>query len=387
MHIGAIICEYNPFHNGHFHQIQTLKSFGCDGIIVLMSGNFVQRGEPSLFNKFTRAQAALFGGANLVLELPLPYSLSSAEGFGFGAVKILEQLGCVNTLCFGAECTDLSELWQIAGMLYQKTTISQIKQLQKMGMSYPSAISKLVTDVLGEEKAQILSESNNILAVEYLKALLQLNSTITPYPIERKGVSHNGTSNGSFASATHLRALIQSNNLSWQQFVPSTVLPLYHNALQKGLFINSFKFDFMCLSYLKRLNTKDFVKIADVSGGFENKIVSQVLKATSLHQLVESLVDKTHTKANIKRMLINAFLQIPKESKPNFTRVLGFNKVGEEILNRMKTTASIPFSNRLLNCVDENYVNLLDQSTNLYNLALEKPKASKEEFTTAVIKL
>lgn len=388
MDITAIICEYNPFHNGHFHQIHTLKAKENSAVVALMSGNFVQRGEPAYFSKFLRAKAALASGADLVLEMPLYTTLQSAEGFALGCVSLLNELGVINALCFGVSNPDSEAIQTVAGFLNSHETITAIKELKKQGLSHPIAITTLVKKHLGESYLPFVQEANNILAVEYCKALLSLSSAITPLPLARKEVAHNGTQKGAFASATHLRELLQrpsQKEENWQPLVPQNTLPLYHQGLEKGRFTSFNKFNFALLSYLKKCTHANFSEVTDVTGGFEYKLEKAVKEAVDYNKLIESLVDKTHTRASVKRILLNAFLQTPKTTT-NFVRVLGFGKLGEEVLKKMKQNSKIPFSHRLQDCKEKDYVHFVSKATDIYNLCQHSPKPSGEEFTAFISK-
>ena len=187
MKVSAIVAEYNPFHNGHkFHIEETKRRTGCDCVVAVMSGNFVQRGEPALFNKWHRAEAAVRSGVDLVIELPAAYSCAGAEFFAKGAVRILNRLGCVDHLSFGAEETSLDTLKNIAGMLaFEGKEISDsIKKYMNEGISYAAARSKAVAGSGPAGYAEIISKPNNILAVEYLKQLILSGSSIEPLVIE-----------------------------------------------------------------------------------------------------------------------------------------------------------------------------------------------------------
>ena len=224
MNITGIIVEYNPFHNGHAYHIQkTREKTNCDAIVAVMSGNFVQRGVPAIVDKWNRSKMALMNGVDLVIELPLIYSLSSAEFFASGAVSLLNNLGIVNNLCFGSECGD-TDVLSIIGKILTDEPIEFKKILKEnldKGLAYPLARSKALIQflnifdnkkLLNYNIEEILSSSNNILGIEYCKSLIKLNSSIRPYSIQREGSTYNSTSlNNKFSSATSIRKFIKEN--------------------------------------------------------------------------------------------------------------------------------------------------------------------------------
>lgn len=232
MKISAIISEYNPFHNGHKYQIDTAKEItGCDAVIALMSGNIVQRADFSIFDKSIRASAALNGGIDLVLENPALSVLQSAEGYAYSAVATLTKLNCVDFLVFGAECSSLDDLNKIAQLLATednefKNTLSQ--ELSK-GNTFASARGKTVAHFLGKDAENILKQPNNLLAIEYLKAIIRQDSSLKPILIKRTGADHNSMhSNNGFASATLIRENLL-NKRSIANFVPRPAI--YENQL------------------------------------------------------------------------------------------------------------------------------------------------------------
>ena len=212
MKIAAVVCEYNPFHAGHRHQLTVARSaLGCDAVVGIMSGNFVQRGEPAIYPKQVRAAAALKNGMDLVLELPSVLTLQSAERYARNAVMTLNALGCVNTLFFGAECPETDVLMRIAKVLADEDAEFQnyLRDALSQGISFASARSEAIKKVLGDASAEILSQPNNILAVEYCKALIRLQSSIIPYAIARKGAGHHDLNAAEgIASGTAIREML-----------------------------------------------------------------------------------------------------------------------------------------------------------------------------------
>ena len=272
MKTSAIICEYNPFHNGHKFQIDTARSItNCDAVIALMSGNFVQRGDFALFPKEIRAKAALSGGADLILENPTFCVLRSAEGYASAAVCTLTSLGCVDSLVFGAECDDIKLLTSIAKILISedKSFCDILSCELSKGASYPAARGIAVGKILGSDAEEILKQPNNILAVEYIKAIIKQNSSLSPVVIQRKGAGHNSSEvSENIASASFIRDEFTQNKSSSLSFVPDYAAELYSKS-------SFFKVSSADNAIIASLNLKSALEIASapvISVGLENKI-------------------------------------------------------------------------------------------------------------------
>ena len=278
MNVCGIVAEYNPFHNGHLYHIEeTKKKTGCDAIVVVMSGNFIQRGVPALFDKWTRTKMALQSGADLVIELPLLYSISSAEYFAQGSVSLLDGLNVVDHISFGSNTTDLDALKRIANVLYlepenyKKLLESELKR----GTSFPIARSNALKNFLKKEYdakyiSEILLDSNNILGIEYLKALLYCNSSIKPMVVERKGGNYNSTTiTNNVCSATAIRELMEKEELKTvQDVVPKATFDILNKEIVNGrtpMFLKNFEKEI--LYTLRRNSSKDLLNIADVTEG------------------------------------------------------------------------------------------------------------------------
>ena len=232
MKIVGIIAEFNPFHNGHRRIFEKARESGADHIVVVMSGDYVQRGLPAITDKFTRCAYALDQGADLVLELPIYYSLGSAEFFASGAISVLNHLGCVDTLLFGSEYEDISTTMEVAKILLEEPVeyTNQLKKASKEGLSYPAARQKALTSVLPSlsDKSDLIVSPNNILGIEYTKALLRSGSTIGPMTISRSDNGYSSTvlpSEGSFASATSIREILFQKNSAESKEILAPFLP------------------------------------------------------------------------------------------------------------------------------------------------------------------
>ena len=327
MQISGIICEYNPFHLGHKKQIDYLRSQGY-AVVCLMSGNFVQRGHPAIFDKMSRAKAALECGADLVLELPLPYALSSAEGFAGGGVQILSRL--CDTLCFGAENADQKALMDTASALLTLEFSTQLRSFLEEGLSFPAARAAAL-EAMGADKL-LVETPNNILAVEYCKAILSQNSPLSPLPIYREGSYHDTSADAENPSATSLRTLIQDGQ-DWEDFTPEhaasclSAAPIH--TIEQG--------EKAILARLRTMTDREFEALPYGSEGLWRKLMHASRAQTSLEDIIAATKSKRYTRTRIDRMILCAFLGLTGEdiaSPAPYCRVLAFNDTGRQILRR-----------------------------------------------------
>ncbi|MBQ2932494.1 MAG: nucleotidyltransferase [Clostridia bacterium] len=344
MKTAAIVCEYNPFHNGHkFHIEETKQKLGADAVVLVMSGNFVQRGEVALFDKKLRAEAAIACGADLCIELPAVYSLASAEFFADGAIKILSSLGIVDFLSFGAECEDLETLKNIAQLLADEPDdfSAAIKENLAKGVSFPLARAKAVSKILGSSAAEMISTPNNILAIEYIKAIISSKSRITPFAVLRKGADHDSTlPQENIASATFVRDLIL-NGQDFSQFVPDDAYKIFKYAK-----IHSVKaLEKAILCELAKTPAENLAKIADVGEGIENRIKAKTETASGLDELTDAVKSKRYTHSRIRRILLSALLGITDADRsmpPAYIRILAQNEKGQKLISAAKKKSTLP---------------------------------------------
>lgn len=346
MKVAAIICEYNPFHNGHkFHIEETRRKTGADAVVAIMSGNFVQRGDIAVFPKTLRAQAAIKSGADLVLELPVPFSTGSAEFFAQGAVRTLDSLGTIDFLSFGAECNNAQRLLEIAQLFSCEPPefTDLIKLYSKDGLSFPAARAKAAVEFAGADFGETLSSPNNILGIEYCKALLKLNSKIKPCVIGRTGAGHDAeTTDGSFASASFIRKLL-SEGSPQKAF---SFLPEFAKEIFKNQPLHSIKaIENAILCELIKMPADRLREISDVAEGLENRIKDAALSANSLDELIESVKTKRYTHSRVRRIILSAFLGITdndRKAPPQYIKILDHNEIGQKIIAAAKKTATIP---------------------------------------------
>lgn len=326
MKVAAVICEFNPFHNGHKYLIEKVKSEHADCVVAIMSGNFVQRGDIAITDKFARAKTALENGCDLVVELPTVFALSSAERFAKGGVQIADALNA-DVLAFGTENDDINSLYKLSELFNNENFNLKLKEYLSNGEYYPKAVSNATSDIYGAEYAEILSGANNTLAIEYIKALK--NTTISPVAIKRTGVTHDSfETNENIASATNIRNLIQTNQ-DYEGFVPEKIP--YHTDIKKlGTAI---------LYKLKTMSKEEIKNLPDVTEGLHNRIFDCAKTSNSLEELYSALKTKRYTLARLRRIVMCALLGITKdEIKENaqYVRVLGFSQKGATLLSGAK---------------------------------------------------
>ncbi|MDE5984581.1 MAG: nucleotidyltransferase family protein [Eubacterium sp.] len=350
--ISGIICEFNPLHDGHKYLIDTVRE-KSDGVVCVMSGSFVQRGEFAVYDKFKRAESALNNGADLVIELPCIYSLMSANGFAKYAVQILEATGIIDEIAFGTECDNMDELKATADKI--RSLENEIKDKMKEGLSYPSARKAVV-------KSDILDTPNNILALEYI------NATKLPCrAVKRIGKGHDTDDVDYSASAIR-------KNLSLDE-------------------ICSIKnCEVAVLAKLRTMCAEDFAKIEDVTEGLENRIVDSVRTSVSLEEIYNKIKTKRYTHSRIRRIILRAYLGITEEYSTDapYIRILGFNNTGKEFLSRMKKNTVLPIVSRYadIDKLTDNGKKLFElecRCTDLYNLGYKSPLPCGTEQRTKII--
>ena len=405
----GIIAEYNPFHNGHLYQLNSSKSItNSDYSIAIISGNFTQRGDVAIVDKWTRAQMALENGIDLVIELPTVYAISSAENFASGAVKILDSLGIVNFLSFGSECNDISILSQVTDVLVDeppeyKTLLSH--ELDK-GVSFPKARERALMMYLNDVRrfASVLSSPNNILGIEYLKALKRQKSPMQPIAIQRKDSKYNDDTiptDSQFASATALRKLCATHHSDiLQRFMPEASYNLLSSAMENGNIVKSLSdFDKLIIYTLRKMTTDEIANLPDVSEGLEFAIKSAVNQGNTVSELLSIINTKRYTQTRLQRIFLYAILgitkkdmQLSKVSKP-YVRILGFNDKGRELISEIsKRNKKLTMISSVKKFMDSNPNKNLKQllekdiwATNVYTLGYEYDSIGNLDYTHKLI--
>ena len=361
MKITGIICEYNPLHLGHKKQLDAVRAAeGPDaGIVCLMSGSFVQRGMPAIADKSLRAQAAVLSGADLVLELPVPYALSSAEGFAAGGVRLLS--GFCHNLCFGAENPDKGLLLGTARALLSDAFPPALREALDTGLSFPAARQKAL-EAMGMD-GSLLAQPNNILAVEYCKAILSQNSPMAPMPIYRAGGYHDTAVQEENPSATAVRQLMLSSG-AWLDYVPAEARDCFRDAAihtrQAG--------ERAMLARLRTMTDAEFEALPYGGEGLWRKLMHACRQEAGLEDILTAVKSKRYTRTRLDRMVMCAFLGLTEaelNTPAPYARVLAFNQKGRQILKLARATGAFP---NIGEPVDHPYQAIEGRADDLYSL-------------------
>lgn len=347
MAIAGIIGEYNPFHNGHqYHFRATKEKIGecCEGIVCVMSGNFVQRGEAAVLDKFYRAEMAVSCGADLVFELPVPWALSSAEGFARGAVGLLDALGIVTHLSFGSEIGELTHLEETVQLLEEADIHEDIRRYMQTGISYPDARQRALYAHMGPASA-VLEHPNNILAVEYLKALRLLQSNMIPITMDRIGSGHDADAGpGSFQSASALRRMLYEG-AEISEYMPPEAYVILMRALQDKELVFMPALETALLSRLRFLSEEDFARLPDATEGLGNRLFRSVRETVGWEEMLMRTKSRRYALSRIRRMAMCAALGVRAGDSagiPPYARVLAMNDRGRRLLRGCKGNSGIP---------------------------------------------
>lgn len=379
---AGIVAEFNPFHNGHRYLIEETRGFGATHIIAVMSGSFVQRGEPAIFSKWERAEVALQNGVDLVLELPAPYALSSAERFASGGVATLSATGCLDFLSFGSESGELAALQRAAAACITAEQGEEIVKLLKEGLSYPAAREKAVAQLADPETAALLSTPNNTLGIEYLKAIALQQLSCSVVTVKREGASHDGDPAGGYASGSWLRQALQKGE-QVSGYLPQGVSENTQIAEEGRL-------ESAVLYRLREMSAADFALLPDVTEGLENRLYATAQEATGIADFLFRVKTKRYSLARLRRILWCGMLGIQKEDvicPPSYLRVLGFNPRGRELLQKMKTEATLPIVSSFLEleAISPRFARIEKRATDLRGLATSPPAPCNRDYTQKMI--
>ncbi|MDO5783730.1 MAG: nucleotidyltransferase family protein [Eubacteriales bacterium] len=343
MQVCAIISEYNPFHAGHLYQIREIRRRlpGCL-IVSIMSGNYVQRGEPALWDKYLRAQCAVTAdGPDLVIELPIPAALSSAEGFARGGVQLAAALGCVTHLSFGCETGTEKSLMQLAACLDSATFDDHLRKELTNGISYAQAASRAAA-VLCPDCASLLDSPNDMLAVQYCRALRKIAPSIQPLAVRRYGAAHDGAPIDEIPSASYIRSLFHTG----RDTEAISLLPdACRNAGKTARRHSWADLDDTVLRYLRRISPEYIRTLPDVSEGLENRFAAACRDAADLSEAWDLARSRRYPLSRIRRLTLCAYLGITdalSSLPPSFVTVLAMNQQGRQILKQLKTSCSLP---------------------------------------------
>ena len=385
MEAAAVICEYNPFHNGHSAQFLHIREkAGADtAILCLMSGCFVQRGEPAVIAPMLRAEAALRSGADLVLENPITNVLRSAEQYALGSVKLLEALGGIDWLSFGAESGSAEAFLNLAALLRSEAFSQALRPQLDLGISFPAARQRAV-EKLGYD-GSLLEKPNCILGIEYCKALLETGSTIRPMVIYRPGDYHDSVLRAEAPSATAVRNSMLENE-QFDPFVPESAVGLYHEAN-----LHAWRYgERAVLAVLRTMKRESFQKTAHGEEGLWSRIARISRESPDIEGILSQVKAKRYTRTRVQRLMTCAFLQIEekllKQEAP-YVRVLGFSERGRELLHSLKQRSRIPLVNAGAIPPDREYLKLEERCADLYELCgRQKPEyGSVRRWRTLII--
>lgn len=449
----GIVAEYNPFHNGHLYHLEQVKlASGADQAVCVMSGNFVQRGEPAIVNKWARAKMALLCGADLVVELPVPYAMATAEFFASGAVRILGSLGIVDVLGFGSESGNVEILDAIADVLVEEPAgySEPLRGALSRGESFPSARQEALEAYFKESPspmagfsasdiAAMLNQSNNILGIEYLKALKKQKSSIVPLTIPRVGNTYNSKElTGAISSATAIRENILGKKASpsadvqappgsdmqvsqetdIQAFsgsadpgflIPDDVLPLQSRNILREEFalgrgpVSPAHFENIILSILRKMKTGEIAALPYVSEGLENRIKEAAATSGTLEEMTDRICTRRYPRTRVRRILFSALIGLTAQTLelfnvnggPQYIRVLGFNEKGKAMLAKANKTASLPIIVKAANFRNDpnplvsKMLDLEASATDMYVLAYANPafRTGGQEYTCNVARV
>ena len=391
----GIVSEYNPFHNGHkYHIEESKRQCGAEAAVCIMSGSFVQRGEPAMFDKWSRAKMAVLGGADLVIELPFVYACQSAEIFSHGAIKILNAFESINYLCFGSELGKTDKLFKMAELLINEPPELQVKlkEFLSEGHTYPKAVSLALAAYYSSSElpmSDIINTPNNVLGIEYIKSLMQQKSPIQPHAILRIANNYNDTEiKQPIASATAVRRELKGQGFSGKA---KTSLPAESHQIikelmdaNKALFLDDFSD--LILYRLRVMKDSDYLTFFNTKEGIENRLKKAAASSSNCENLIEKVKTKRYTRTFIQRLLIHILLDLKSQdvvsfknpNNPAYIRVLCFNDKGKSLLNKIKKDSIFPIITKVASYKPQHEV--LEKmfaydikATDIYNLGYKTP--------------
>ena len=336
MTVAGIICEFNPLHSGHAYLMARLRQQGADAVVCAMSGNFVQRGEPALVNKLSRAEMAVACGADLVLELPTPWAMATAETFARGGVTLLYMAGCTH-IGFGSECGDAAALQATADTLLSPDLQADIRSELAEGVTYAAARQKAVEARLGDAAA-VLRQPNDTLAVEYLKACRQRNAPLSPIVIPRVGAAHDGDAEAGYASASHIRQLLRQDALDRAlPYLPEAAAAVLRRELAAGRITDVRNVERAILARLRQMTEAEFAAYDGGGEGLYHRVYDAVRRCATVEELLAAVKTKRYPAARLRRLVLAAWLGLPQamETVP-YARVLAANETGRALLRQMR---------------------------------------------------
>lgn len=396
MKVAGIVSEFNPFHNGHKYLIEQARANGATHVVAVMSGDFVQRGDVAVIDKFKRADIAVRNGVDLVVEIPVVYSLASAEFFARAAIMLLTSLGIVDELVFGCETPDIELLKAAAEASAKAAASPELTEMLKSGTSYPSAIQQLVERNCGPLVGGMFDGSNDILAIEYIKSSTMMGRDWSYLPVKRIGVGHDSkTTDGNIASASFLRDCIRLNE-DISQYVPKETAQTVAEYKDQGRLADVSYLERQILYKMRTMGVQELQNLPDIGQGFEQRILSVGKMAKSYQEFLDASKNKRYTMAKIRRLSLSAIIGIRKQDlqiPPQFGRILALNDAGTEILSEAKGKAMLSFGTSIPQLVSEDsptskrFAILSAMAHDVYTLAMENVQNGGLDFTTPIVKV
>ena len=389
--ISSVIAEFNPFHNGHAYLLSRARELS-EAVVCVMSGNFVQRGDLAVFDKYKRTEFALKNGADLVIALPVGWSMSTAENFALGGVSLIKNLGICDAIFFGCECENKSELLKTADIILSDEFNQRVKKYMKDGISYALSRQKAVTEI-SPVLGKILEKPNNILAIEYILAAKRLSYSPDFYAVNRVGAQHNSSDAvDQFMSASAIREHIYNNDLETiKNYLPENV---YTQILHED-YSHIKRLDNALLFKIRSMTKEELKCLPDVSEGLHNRIYDAARSSKNFNELVDKIKTKRYTAARIRRILMCAAFGITNDfikKEPPYIHVLGCTKNGEELIKEIAKATTLPLvisSKDALNLEGfaKKTYDTEDMTSNLYSLSFNPIKKTFSEYTQKVIKI
>ena len=389
MRVG-IVCEFNPLHLGHQHLLTQVRALGATAIVCAMSGNFVQRGEAALLNKHTRASAAVACGADLVLELPTPWAMATAEIFARGGVALLKMAGC-DHMAFGSECGDSGLLASVAAAVDSAEVQEKLRENLETGITFAAARAQAVAAVLGETAAQVLARPNDTLAVEYLRASRALGANLTPIAIPRVGAGHDEVAQEGIASASFVRQLVHEGKVEEAcSYLPEEMALALREAVEKGEIADVSRCERAVMAFLRSCQPDSLAPYDGGGEGLYRRVYEAARQGRSVEEVISLAKTKRYTAARLRRMVMAAWLELVRETEtPPYARVLAANEMGRRVLREMRDKSAPVLTKAAdvaaLGTAAEELLCSESKWTDLYGLCCESVPPCGEEYRTSPV--
>lgn len=397
MRIAGIIAEYDPFHNGHAAHITATRAESggnATHVVAVISGCFTQRGEPALLSKFRRAEMALSCGADLVLEMPLPWAMAPAEHFAVGGIAVLNALGCVELLSLGSECGNIDVLKQLANVSHNPLFQSELKKALKRGVPYAAASQQAATAIVGEAVAEHLASPNNTLGIEYLRAIAAQDADFNVFTLQRQGALHGElTPKGAFASASLLREMVRDDNMSLiNAYMPVEAVSVLQDAYESGeITTQTLHLEHALMAHLRSLSIDAYANLPWLSEGLENRLYRESRIATDYASLLDAVKTLRYPMARLRRVLWASLIGLTANDTkglPPYIRILGMNTRGREILAAASPTLPVLTRSAQISNLDERARRIFELEcigTDLHALAMKRPLPCGTDHTAKMI--